>query len=399
MKYLQDFNFTNKRVLVRVDFNVPIEDDKVVDDFRIKASLPTINYLLERNARIILISHLGRPTGKEKKYTLYPAADHLSQLLNQPVLFIGDCTGREVKEKIEKLKAGEIALLENLRFYEEEKNNDENFAKELSSFADVYVNDAFSVSHREHSSIVGIPLYLSSFLGLLFQKEIKVLSKISENPSRPILVIIGGIKIKTKIKVIKKFLKKADNLILGGALANTVLYAKGIAVGVSEIEEDVVDEIRAISITDTKLHLPCDAVVAENSDCAGEISPIGKIPQDKMILDIGPDSVDLFSDVISDAKTIVWNGPMGFFEKKEFSEGTKGVAKSITESDSFSVVGGGETVTFIRKLGLADKFSHICSGGGAMLQFLTEGTLPGIEAIKENSTLLRLKSEKGLLSN
>jgi len=399
MRYLQDFNFTNKRVLVRVDFNVPIEDGKVVDDFRIKASLPTINYLLERNAKIILISHLGRPAGKEKKYTLCPVANHLSQLLNQPVLFIGDCAGREVKEKTEKLKAGEIALLENLRFYEEEKNNDENFAKELSSFADVYVNDAFSVSHREHSSIVGIPLYLSSFLGLLFQKEIKVLSKISENPSRPFLVIIGGIKIKTKIKVIKKFLKKADNLILGGALANTVLYAKGIAVGVSEIEEDVVDEIRAISITDTKLHLPYDAVVARNSDCAGEISPIGKIPQDKMILDIGPDSVDLFSSVISDAKTIVWNGPMGFFEKKEFSEGTKGVAKGIAESDSFSVVGGGETVTFIRKLGLADKFSHICSGGGAMLQFLTEGTLPGIEAIKENSALLRPKSEKGLLSD
>jgi len=390
MKFLQDFDFTNKRVLVRVDFNVPIEEGKVVDDFRIRASLPTINYLLERNAKIILISHLKRPEGREEKYSLYPVANRLSQLLNQPVLFIRDCIGKEVKEKIEKLKGGEIALLENLRFYKEEKNNDENFAKELSSFAEVYINDAFSVSHREHSSIVKIPLYLPSFFGLLFQKEIKVLSKILENPSRPFLVIIGGVKIKTKIKVIKKFLEKADDLILGGALANTVLFAKGIAVGISGIEEDVVDEIKAISITDTKLHLPCDAVVAENSNCPGEVSPIGKIPPDKMILDIGPDSVNLFSNVISDAKTIVWNGPMGFFEKKEFSKGTEGIAKSIAKSNSFSVVGGGETVTFIRKLGLADKFSHICSGGGAMLQFLTEGTLPGIEAIKRGSP--RLKS-------
>lgn len=338
MKFLKDFNFKDKRVLVRVDFNVPIGEDKRVDskeDWRIKATLPTINYLLNHSAKIILLTHLGRPGGKiVQDLRLDPIAKRLGELLKKKIIKLDNCLGKEVERKVKNIKAGEIILLENLRFCPEEKVNNLEFAKQLASYGEIYVNDAFGVSHRAHASLVGVPKYLPYGAGLLLEKEIKVLSQVLDNPERPLVVIIGGIKISTKIKVIEEFLNKADDLLLGGALANTVIAAKGFAIGRSINEQEMIEKVKKMELTNTKLHLPVDAVasVEPSGKTSSRIAPIGNTREEEMILDIGPDTIDLFSQVISQAKTIIWNGPMGLIEVDKFVQGSKKIAQIIAQS-------------------------------------------------------------------
>ncbi len=386
MQFLRDVNIQNKRVLVRADFNVDLDENgKIIDDFRIRATLPTLNYLLENKAKIILMSHLGDPAeAVDESLRLLPVRDKLQELLKQPVIMANDCIGGKVKEIAQKLQEKEILLLENLRFHKEEKNNDENFAKELAGLGDVYVNDAFAVSHRKHSSLVAITKFIPSCAGLLMEKEISVLEKVMKQPEHPLAVIIGGAKVATKIKLIKNFLNVADDVLLGGALANTVLHAKGIAIGKSIIEEEMVEEVKNLEITNTKIHIPVDAIVStdKSGGAQARIAPVGKTEESELILDIGPETENLFAEVIKNAKTIIWNGPMGLFEKEKFAHGTEVIARAVAGGKCYSVVGGGETICYINKLGLADKFSHISTGGGAMLKFLAGEKLSGLAALE-----------------
>ena len=388
MKFLRDFNFKDKRVLVRVDFNVPLGNDGRVDgkeDWRLEAALPTIRYLLDQKAKIILLAHLGRPKGKiVESLRLNPVAQRLEELLGQPVVKLDDCLGQEVEERIKNIQAGEIFLLENLRFQAGEKNNQSDFAQQLAKLGEIYVNDAFGTIHRAHASIVGLPQYLPKCPGLLLEKEIKALSKILLQPVHPLVVIIGGVKISTKIKVIKNFLEQADNLILGGALANTVIRAKGLAIGKSVVEEEMVDEVKKLELTNTKFHIPVDVVASVDAQgqAPSRIALVGKTKEKEMILDIGPDTIQLFNRIISQAKMIVWNGPMGVFEVAKFASGSRAVAQTVAQSSAFSVVGGGDSVTLLEQLNLIDKIDHISTGGGAMLKFLAGEKLPGLEALE-----------------
>ncbi len=381
MKFLRDSSVKGKRVLLRVDFNVPVGDDGLVDskeDWRIEASLPTINYLLSQKAKIILLSHLGRPGGRVvESLRLDPIAQRLEELLGHPVIKLNGLSCQNIRR-------GQIVLLENLRFYPGEEKNDSDFAKELAKLGEIYVNDAFGDAHRAHASMVGLPRYLPSCAGLLLEKEIRVLSEISERAERPLIVIIGGVKISTKIKVIKNFLKKADGLILAGALANTVISAKGFAIGKSISEEEMVEEVKKLKLTNTKLHIPVDVVASIDSSgrAPSRVAAVGNTKEKEMILDIGPDTIQLFGQVISQAKTIIWNGPMGVFEVEKFAQGSKKIAQMVAQSDGFSLVGGGETIALLEQLGLLKKINHISTGGGAMLKFLTGEKLPGIEALK-----------------
>jgi len=388
MKFLTDINVSNKFVLVRVDFNVPLGEDGRVDkteDWRLKAVLPTIDYLLKQKAKIILLSHLGRPKGREvKRLRLDPIAGRLEKLLSKKVIKLNECLGSGVKREVEKLLPGQIVLLENLRFHKEEKENKADFAKKLSQLAEVYVNDAFGNSHRAHASIVSIPKYLPSCAGLLLKKEIEVLTKVLDKPKHPLTVIIGGVKIATKIKMIRSFLKKADSLLLGGALANTVICAKGVCIGRSVVDEAMIDGVKQLDLANARLHLPVDAVVSTSPSGRApiRIAPIGKTREREMILDIGPDSILLFKEIIEQAKTIIWNGPMGLIERKEFTKGTKAIARAVAQSSAFSVIGGGETVSLLARLNLLGKIDHVSTGGGAMLKFLSKEKLPGIKALE-----------------
>ena len=380
-------SLSGKRVLVRNDFNITIDENgKILDDFRIRASLPTIKYLLENNAKIILMSHLGRPKGQVvEKLRLDPIAKRLTQLLEKPIKKLNNSVGKEVDEEISKIQNGEIILLENIQFNPGENKNDPEFAKILSGYGEIFIMDAFGQSHRDYASIIGITKFIPGFAGLLLQKEVEVLARARENPERPLAVIIGGAKISTKIKLIKEFLAKADNIILGGALANTVLHAQGLAVGKSIIEKDAIPEIKKLQITDTKLHIPLDAILSteKSGKAPSRTGPIGRTGEDEMILDIGPETEQIFTSVIEKSKMIIWNGPMGLFEVEQFTHGTKAIAESIIACpDCFSIVGGGETTCFLERIGLIDKFDHVSTGGGAMMEFLAGDKLPGIEALK-----------------
>jgi len=383
MKFLRDINVADKRVLVRVDFNVSLDaGGNITDDFKIRATLPTIKYLVAAGAKIILMSHL-KALDKNEKYSLKPVVERLTKLAGQEIRFVNDCISEEAVQAAAGLKAGEILLLENLRFYKEEKENNEFFAKKLAALGEVYVNDAFAECHRDFtSSTVTITQFLPSYAGLLLEAEIKNLTKVRDQHEHPFCVIIGGAKISTKIKLIKSFLNKADDIVLGGALANTILHAKGI-VGKSIIEESMAAEFNNLEITNTKLHLPLDALVCADRDnmATCHIGPVGFIQPGESILDIGFDSEKLFSNVIKTAKMVIWNGPMGLFENDFFAHGTRAIAEAITSSEAFSVVGGGETIAYLEKNGLADKFSFISTGGGAMLKFLSGEAMPGIEAL------------------
>jgi phosphoglycerate kinase len=380
-------NLAGKKVLVRDDFNITIDEQgKILDDFRIRASLPTIKYLLEQQAKIILMSHFGRPEGKVvQEMSLAPVQKRLSEMLGQEIKLAPDCVGPEVENLVGQLNNGQILLLENLRFHAEEEANDDDFAKKLAVLADLYVNDAFGAAHRAHASIVGVTKHLTSFAGILLQKELEVLSRVVDNPERPLTVVIGGAKISTKMKLIEEYLKKADHVILGGALANTVLHAQGIAVGRSLIEEEAIPELKKLQLTNTRLHIPVDVVTSSDKSGQAEIkiNPVGRTGEGELILDIGPETENIFDSVVRASKMVIWNGPMGLFEVAKFCHGTEAMAKSISNCPAcFSIIGGGETTCFVEKFGLIDKFSHVSTGGGAMLEFLAGDKLPGIEVLK-----------------
>lgn len=358
MKTLKDFNFKNKRVLVRCDFNIPLnEKGKIEDDFRIKQTIPTIEYLIKNEAKVILMSHLG----------------------NDKNLAI-------IKKRLKKyLGSKEFTLLENLRLNKGEKENDDKFARELAKLGDIYINDAFGVCHRAHASVVGVPKYLPSGAGLLLEKEIKILSKSLEKPWRPLVAVIGGAKIASKIKVIKHFLEKADHLLIGGKVANAILIVKGICVGKPWPGEEAAEEIKKFNLTSTKLHLPIDAVASPDETgqfYVRETAP-AKVRKDEKLLDIGPETIKMFSKIIKDAKMIIWSGPLGRFEEPLFEKGTKEIAEKIAKNhQAFKVAGGGDTIFALAKFGLRDKFDHVSTGGGAMLEFLSGEELPGLKALK-----------------
>lgn len=394
-KALKDLDVKGKRVLVRVDFNVPMskeEDGKITDDVRIRAALPTINYLLENNAKLILMSHLGRPKGEANpKFSLEPVAKRLGELLNKEVKFIASdlVVDEKVKEEVMALEEGQVALLQNTRYRKEEEKNEEAFAKELASLGEVYVNDAFGTSHRAHASNVGVSKELPSALGFLVEKEVSIMGKALENPERPFVAILGGAKVSDKIGVIENLLNKVDTILIGGAMAYTFLKAQGKEIGKSLLEEDKLDLAKELlkkaEDKNVKLVLPIDSVLSAAFDDTEnlEIHSSDDMPKDMMGLDIGPKTAELFSDIIKAAKTVVWNGPMGVFETEAFSKGTFTVAKALSEVKGISIVGGGDSALAVERAGYNDKVSHVSTGGGASLEFLEGKDLPGISAISD----------------
>ena len=384
MKILSDFKFNGEKVLLRVDFNEPIKDGRLASNFRLRATLPTIEYLLEQSAKVILLTHLGRPEGKvEEELRTDLLGKDLSLLIGRKVKKLDGCVGEEIKKEIDGMRPGEIILLENVQFEPGEKANNPKFVAALAELADFFVLDAFGQSHRDYASISGAPKLLPSCAGLLLAKEIKVLSGVLEKPKRPLTVIVGGAKISTKIELIENLSIKADYFLLGGALANTFLKAKGISVGKSVIEEEMVGRVREMNLDSDKIISLTDGVVSASPDGKSDsrVSPIGDLGENEMILDIGPKTVKKFEDIIKQAKMIVWNGPMGLFEIGSFAAGSAAIAKAVAKSGAFSLVGGGETIALLEGLNLLDKMSHVSTGGGAMLKFLAGGKLPGIEAL------------------
>lgn len=390
---ITDLDVTSKRVIVRVDFNVPMsksEVGKITDNARILAALPTINYLIENKAKVILLSHLGRPKGEAKKeFSLEPVAKELSRLLNKEVKFLQSdlVVDDNVKNKVFNLQDGEVALLENTRFRPEETKNIDNFSKELSSLGDIYINDAFGTSHRAHCSNVGLCKFLPSAVGFLVEKEISIMGKALSNPERPFVAILGGAKVSDKITVIENLIEKVDSIIIGGGMAFTFLKSLGHSVGKSLLEEDKIDLAKDLyekaKSKNVNMLLPVDVVVSKefSNDSDFKTVTIDSIEEDYMGLDIGYKTVELFSDEIKKAKTVVWNGPMGVFEMPNFAKGTFEIAKAIAETDSISIIGGGDSASAAEKSGFKDKITHISTGGGASLEFLEGKILPGIDAI------------------
>lgn len=392
-KTLKDYNYEGMKVLVRCDFNVPMDENKnITDDIRITSSLPTIKYLIENGAKVILMSHLGRPKGEANpKYSLAPVAKRLSELLGKNVLFAQDdmVVSERVKDMLKDMKNGDVALLENTRYRKEEEKNGEEFSKDLASLGELYVNDAFGTSHRAHASNVGVSTYLPSAVGFLVEKEISIMGKALEEPERPFLAILGGAKVSDKIGVIENLINKVDSIIVGGGMAFTFLKAQGYNIGTSLLEEDKIELAKSLlekaKANNVSLLLPVDIVVAKEfkNDTEFKTVNIDNIPDDMMGLDIGEESIKLFSDEIRKAKTIVWNGPMGVFEMDNFNKGTFAIAKALAESDGITIIGGGDSASAVEKAGVADKVTHVSTGGGASLELLEGKVLPGIAAISE----------------
>jgi phosphoglycerate kinase len=389
---LKDLQPAGKRVLVRVDFNVPVKDGQVGDDSRIVAALPTIRYLIEQRARVILMSHLGRPKGgPDTKNSLKPVATRLEQLLGQPVAFAPDCVGSEVEALARALQDGQVLLLENLRFHPEEEANDAGFAQRLAVLGELYVNDAFGTAHRAHASTEGVTHFLRpAVAGFLMQKELDYLGRTLESPQRPFVAVLGGAKISGKIDVLTQLLGKVDRLLVGGAMMFTFLKAQGRPTGKSLVEDDRLDMAKAVleqaKARGVELVLPVDCVASAAADgsAPGRTVPLEGLGPDEMGVDIGPESVELFAAKLKDAKTVVWNGPMGIFEVPAFAGGTLGVARAmadLTAHGAVTVVGGGDSVAAIQQAGLAEKFSHLSTGGGASLEFLEGKVLPGVAAL------------------
>jgi phosphoglycerate kinase len=389
---VRDLDLKGKRIFMRVDFNVPLNDaGEITDDTRIQASLPTIQYIVERGGRLILASHLGRPKGKPNpKMSLKPAATRLAQVLGKPVAFAADCIGAEAEAAAKELKDGDVLLLENLRFHPEEEKNVPEFAQQLAALAEVYVDDAFGSAHRAHASTEGITHYLSPCAaGLLMEKELEYLGKAVGHPERPYIAIVGGAKVSDKIELLQNLMKFADNVLIGGAMAYTFLKAQGVEVGLSKVEADKLDLARDLlqfaERRGIELCLPRDHIVAEKLDAGAvaEVAPTRSIPTNRLGLDIGPATRADYAARIAKAKTIVWNGPMGVFEIPQFAEGTVAIARAVADSSAVSVVGGGDSVSAVKKAGIEAKITHISTGGGASLEFLSGLTLPGVAALTE----------------
>lgn len=388
-KTVEDVNVKGKKVLVRVDFNVPIKDGQVGDDTRIQAALPTIRYLLDHRAAVILCSHLGRPNGEVKpELSLKPVADHLGSLIEQPVSFAKDCIGAPAQEATDALKPGEVLVLENTRFHAGEKKNDPAMAKELAGLGDIFVNDAFGSAHRAHASTEGVAHFLPAVAGFLMEKEIKYLGQAIADPSRPFVAILGGAKISDKIGVIKNLTEKANQVLIGGGMANTFFKAQGYPVGDSLVEDEALDTARELlNIASHRLRLPVDVAIGDSfqEDARREVMGMGPIPEGWRILDIGPETVKNFGKSIANARTVVWNGPMGVFEFPRFAEGTFGVAKEIARSGATTIIGGGDSVAAVKQAGLENQITHISTGGGASLEMLEGKVLPGLAALQDKN--------------
>lgn len=391
---VKDIQLTGKQVLVRVDYNVPMNDKGEITDFiRIEASLPTLHYLLDQGAAVILLAHLGRPKGKvNPKFSLKPVAEALSQLIHRPVQFCSDCVGKEAQAAAAQLRNGDILLLENLRFHPEEEKNDPHFAQELASLGDVFVNDGFGVSHRAHASVEGITHYLPAVAGFLLEKEIAYLGNAVDKPQRPFAAIIGGAKVADKIAVIRSLIKKADVILIGGGMANTFLAAKGYNLGKSLVEKESLgiakDLLAEAAAQKTKMLLPVDLIMAASfsNEADHEAEDLDALNPEYMALDIGPKTAELYAQTLAGMKTIVWNGPMGVFEMPNYAEGTRRVAEAMAASDGITIVGGGDSAAAVKQMGLADKMSHVSTGGGASLEYLEGKVLPGLAALDDLRT-------------
>jgi len=389
-KTVEDLDVKGKRVLVRCDFNVPLKDGVITDDKRIRESMKTIRYLADQGARVILCSHLGRPKGEfNDKFTLAPVAARISELLGKEVVFAKDVIGEDAKAKAAALKDGDVMLIENVRFHAEEEKNDPEFSKSLASLAELYVNDAFGTSHRAHASTAGVADYLPSACGYLIQKEIEIMGGALNNPRRPFVAILGGAKVSDKIGVINNLIQKCDTLIIGGGMAYTFIKAKGGEIGASLLEADKIDLANELlekaAARGIEFLLPTDNIVGDKfaPDCAFKTVDSSSIPEGWMGLDIGPETIKLFTEAVHGAGTIVWNGPLGVFEFENFANGTKAIARAVAESGAVSIIGGGDSAAAVEQLGYADRMTHISTGGGASLEFLEGLELPGIAALSD----------------
>jgi phosphoglycerate kinase len=392
-KTVSDVDVRDRRVLVRVDFNVPQDDSgAITDDTRIEAALPTIRCLIERGARVVLMSHLGRPKGADPKWTLEPVARRLSELIGQPVRMLADCVGPEVEAAVQALGPGQVVLLENVRFHPEEEKNDLAFAGQLARLGDLFVNDAFGAAHRAHASTEGVTRYLPAVSGFLMAKELEKLGGALENPRRPFAAVLGGAKVSDKIGVIENLLPKVDVLLLGGGMANTFLKAQGLEVGKSLVDPERVDAaretLRRAREEGRRLELPVDVVVTDDfkHPTRVETVPVNAIPADMLAVDIGPETVGRFREALQGAQTVVWNGPMGVFEHPKFAEGTRAVAAAlaeIAEGDANVIIGGGDSAAAVEQMGFAGRMDHISTGGGASLEFLEGKVLPGVAALQD----------------
>jgi phosphoglycerate kinase len=389
IRSIRDADVQGKRVLVRVDFNVPMEGGRITDDTRIRAALPTIQDLLNRGAAVILVSHLGRPKGTVvDNLRLAPIGKHLAELIGRPVQVADDVAGPDAQAKARTLKPGEILLLENVRFEPGEEKNDPELAKRLAALADLFVNDAFGTAHRAHASTVGVAAYLPAYAGYLMEAEIHALQRLLDNPDRPYVAILGGAKVSDKLGVLRNLLDRVDGMLIGGGMANTFLLAQGVSIGTSLVEPDLTGEASDIL---TRAHergvaiaLPVDVVVAPNLDSEGKVVPIDQIPADHAIYDIGPETISQYSRQIASARTIFWNGPMGVFERPQFAKGTLEIARAVADASAYTVVGGGDSIAALELAGVAGQISHISTGGGASLEFIEGRALPGIVALAQD---------------
>jgi phosphoglycerate kinase len=391
LKTIKDLKLKGKTVILRVDFNVAMKHGNILDDFRLREEVKPALNLIKKGARIIIIAHLGRPDENNKKdLSLKPISEHFSKLIKKPIHF-DSLDNPDLMSLVKKMKNGSVLFLENLRFYEGEEKNSSEFAKRLAGLGDIFINDAFAVSHRAHASVHAITRFMPSYAGELMEKEVEVLSRLRENPARPLTVIIGGAKISTKMKLIQIFLdkKECDHVLVGGALANNILLAMGVGIGKSMVEPGMTEEVKKLDITKTKLHIPFDVIVStnpeENKKNQAAIRAVGRVGNDEAIYDIGPDTLSIFKKIIAKSKMIVWNGPMGFFEIEQFAKGSYEVAKAVTDSGAFSIIGGGETAVILEHLKVLKKISHISTGGGAMMEFLGGELLPGVEILRDRT--------------
>jgi len=391
-KTVKDIEVRDKRVLVRVDFNVPRDKStgEITDDARIRAALPTIQYLIDQNAKVILCSHLGRPGGEVKKeLRLARVSERLSELLGKPVKCMQDCVGSEVEKSVGEMQSSDVILLENLRFHAEETKNEPSFARSLANLAEVYVNDAFGTAHRAHASTAGVADYLPAVSGFLMEKEIEFLGRALADPARPFAMIIGGAKVGDKISLLENIIEKVDVLIVGGGMANTFIKAQGYTVGNSKVEDDQLEFSRNLiekaALKGVRLILPVDGIAAEDFEAESltRIVSLDDVPDNCMLLDIGPESVKRFSEELRGCRTIVWNGPMGVFEFPAFAKGTQAIASLVAELDATTIIGGGDTAAAVKQMGVASKMTHVSTGGGASLEFMEGKTLPGVAALMD----------------